>query len=47
MVREGERRMPAAALEAEADAYVAELSDQRDGHGLRFVVAPGTGKPAC
>ncbi len=39
--REGARRMPAAALEAEADAYVASLVDEVDGGGHRLVVRNG------
>ncbi|MPY93728.1 MAG: hypothetical protein GEV08_11910 [Acidimicrobiia bacterium] len=41
IVLEGARRMLAAALEAEVDAYVAELADQRDGRGRRLVVRNG------
>ncbi|MFE5190214.1 transposase [Streptomyces sp. NPDC056628] len=41
IVREGARRMLAAALEAEVNAYIAELSDQRDDHGRRLVVRNG------
>jgi putative transposase len=37
----GARRMLAAALEAEVDAYLAALADQRDGHGRRLVVRNG------
>ncbi|MGY3205827.1 hypothetical protein ACVW19_006342 [Streptomyces sp. TE5632] len=33
IVREGARRMLAAALEAEVNAYIAELADQRDETG--------------
>jgi putative transposase len=38
---EGARRMLAAALEAEVDAYVAALADERDGAGRRLVVRNG------
>ena len=38
IVREGARRMLAAALEAEVNAYTAELADQRDESGRRLVV---------
>jgi hypothetical protein len=40
IVREGARRMLAAALEAEVNAYIAELADQRDERGRRL--PPGT-----
>ncbi len=39
--REGARRMLAAALEAEADAYVASLADELDDDGRRLVVRNG------
>jgi len=39
--REGARRMLAAALEAEADAYVESLVDEVDGDGHRLVVRNG------
>lgn len=45
IVREGARRMPAAALEAEVNAYVAELTDQRDETGRRLVVPNGYHQP--
>jgi putative transposase len=45
IVREGARRMLAAALEAEVDAYIAELADQRDERGRRLVVRNGHAKP--
>lgn len=45
IVREGARRMPAAALEAEVHAYVAVLADQRDKTGLRLVVRNGYHQP--
>jgi putative transposase len=37
LVREGARRMLAAALEAEVDAYIAAHTDQKDEHGHRLV----------
>ncbi len=41
IVREGTRRMLAAALEAEVNLYIAELADQRDEAGRRLVVRNG------
>ena len=41
LVAEGARRMLAAALEAEVDAYICALSDERDEHGHRLVVRNG------
>jgi len=41
IVREGARQMPAAALEAEFNASLAELVAQRDEHGRRLVVRNG------
>jgi putative transposase len=41
IVREGARRMLAAALEAEVKAYLAQLADQRDESGRRLVVRNG------
>src|SRR5258708_23413862 len=41
IVREGARRMLAAALEAEVNGYLAELSGQRDEAGPRLVVRNG------
>jgi putative transposase len=41
LVREGARRMLAAALEAEVDAYVSGLVDEVDGAGRRLVVRNG------
>jgi len=41
LVAEGARRMLAAALEAEVDAYVTALSDDRDEEGHRLVVRNG------
>ncbi|MEU2133964.1 IS256 family transposase [Streptomyces sp. NPDC018352] len=45
IVREGARRMLAAALEAEVNAYIAELADQRDESGRRLVVRNGYHQP--
>ncbi|MGW2650529.1 IS256 family transposase [Streptomyces sp. NPDC001393] len=45
IVREGARRMPAAALEAEVNAYKAELADQHDENGRRLVVRNGYHQP--
>lgn len=45
IVREGARRMLAAALEAEVDAYMAELADERDAYGRRLVVRNGHHQP--
>ncbi|MFF0706208.1 IS256 family transposase [Streptomyces tendae] len=45
IVREGERRMLAAALEAEVNAYIAELAGQRDDKGHRLVVRNGYHQP--
>ncbi|AUA07951.1 IS256 family transposase [Streptomyces sp. SID8382] len=45
VVREGARRMLAAALEAEVNAYIAELTDERDGNGRRLVVRNGYHRP--
>lgn len=41
IVREGVRRMLAAALEAEVDAYVAAFADETDDEGRRLVVRNG------
>ena len=41
IVREGARRMLAAALEAEINGYLAELVEHRDEHGRRLVVRNG------
>jgi putative transposase len=43
--REGARRMLAAALEAEVDAYLAEHADERDERGHRLVVRNGHAEP--
>ncbi|MEU2619690.1 IS256 family transposase [Streptomyces sp. NPDC007157] len=45
IVREGARRMLAAALEAEVNAYIAELTEQRDDKGHRLVVRNGYHQP--
>ncbi len=45
LVAEGARRMLAAALEAEVDAYVSSLRDERDEHGHRLVVRNGHAVP--
>ncbi|MFG2794893.1 IS256 family transposase, partial [Streptomyces sp. NPDC048419] len=45
IVREGARRMLAAALEAEVDQYTAELADHRDENGRRLVVRNGHHRP--
>ncbi len=45
IVREGARRMLAAALEAEVCAYISELADQRDDSGRRLVVRNGFHQP--
>jgi putative transposase len=45
IVREGARRMLAAALEAEVDAYIAEVANERDEQGRRLVVRSGHHQP--
>ncbi|MFI0112354.1 IS256 family transposase [Streptomyces globisporus] len=45
VVREGARRILAAALEAEVDAYMAELASERDDQGHRLVVRNGRHQP--
>lgn len=45
IVREGTRRMPAAALETEVNACIAELADQRDENWRRLVVRNGYHQP--
>jgi transposase-like protein len=45
IVREGARRMLAAALEAEVAAYIAAHADQLDEHGHRLVVRNGRAQP--
>jgi putative transposase len=44
LAREGARRMIATALRAEADAYVAAFTEERDERGRRLVVRNGRGK---
>jgi Transposase, Mutator family len=41
IVREGARRMLAEALQAEVEAYIAELAGERDENGRRLVVRNG------
>ena len=45
IVLEGARRMLAAALEAEVDAYIAGLAGERDERGRRLVVRNGHAEP--
>lgn len=45
IVREGARRILAAVLEAEVDAYIAELANERDERGRRLVVRNGHHQP--
>jgi transposase-like protein len=45
IAREGARRMLAAALKAEADAYIAAFVDERDEAGHRLVVRNGHAEP--
>ncbi|WP_437076281.1 IS256 family transposase [Streptomyces sp. enrichment culture] len=45
IVREGARRMLAAALEAEVDSYVAELAHERNDMGRRLLVRNGYHQP--
>lgn len=45
IVREGARRMLAAALEAEVNAHIAELAHERDKLGRRLVVRNGYHQP--
>lgn len=45
IVREGARRMLAAALETEVDQYIAELAEQKDEAGRRMVVRNGHHRP--
>lgn len=45
IVREGARRMLAAALEAEVNQYVGELAAETDGVGRRLVVRNGFHRP--
>lgn len=45
IVREGPRRMPAAASEAKVSIYMAELADQRDSDDRRVVVRNACHQP--
>src|SRR5205085_11972530 len=45
IVREGARRMLAAALEDEVAAYIAAYAAERDEHGRRLVVRNGHARP--
>ena len=45
IVLEGARRMLAAALKAEVDAYIADLASERDERGRRLVVRNGHAQP--
>ena len=45
IVLEGARRMLAAALEAEVDAYISGLAGERDERGRRLVVRNGRAEP--
>jgi transposase-like protein len=45
IVREGARRMLAAALQAEVDAYIEQFSGERNENGHRLVVRNGTAEP--
>jgi len=45
VVREGARRMLAAALQAEVDAYIAQFTGERDENGRRLVVRNGAAEP--
>jgi transposase-like protein len=45
IVREGARKMLAAALQAEVDAYIAAFADERDQAGRRLVVRNGSHQP--
>lgn len=45
IVREGARQMLAAALEAEVNSYIPELTDERDEKGHRLVVRNGYHQP--
>jgi hypothetical protein len=46
IVREGARRLPAAALEAEVNQYIAELAAETDEAGRRLLVRNGHHRPA-
>jgi len=45
LVREGARRMLAAALQAEVSDYIAQFADERDENGRRMVVRNGSHEP--
>ncbi|MFB9530338.1 IS256 family transposase [Nonomuraea roseola] len=45
LVREGARKMLAAALQAEVEAYIAASADERDENGRRLVVRNGSHQP--
>ena len=45
IVRDGARRMLAAALQAEVDAYIAAFAEERDENGRRLVVRNGSHAP--
>jgi transposase-like protein len=45
IVREGARRMLAAALQAEVEAYIERFADERDENGRHLVVRNGTAEP--
>ena len=45
IVREGARRMLAEALQAEVDAYIAQVTGERDERGRRLVVRNGSHQP--
>jgi hypothetical protein len=45
IVRDGARRMLAAALQAEVEDYIARFSDERDEAGRRLVVRNGSHQP--
>ncbi|MFC5721061.1 transposase [Streptomyces gamaensis] len=45
IIREGARRMLSAALEAEVNAHLTELTDQRDDRGRRLVMRNGYHQP--
>src|SRR5215469_17861813 len=45
IVREGARRSSRSALQAEVDAYIARVADERDGEGRRLVVRNGYHQP--
>ncbi|MFE3219369.1 hypothetical protein ACFXNX_30620 [Streptomyces antimycoticus] len=45
IVRDGVRRMLTATLDAEVNAYIAELTDQRDEIGRQLVVRDGYHQP--